>query len=109
MKIFGQGIKDAAERFFHGMYVSAAGDPQYDTLPPGTVVDGEVLDPTTIGEALDPTTIIEATQNAFMTNPASAIFASVMIALLLVFAMVGLYHLYEQRNGSAMITKGIQT
>ena len=97
MKVFGQGIKDAAERFFHGMYVSAAGDHSYGN---DTQVDGNIL---------DPTTIIEATQNAFMTNPASFLMASILIALVAIFAIVGMFHLYERRNESAMITQGIQT
>ena len=97
MKVFGQGIKDSAERFFHGMYVSAAGDPYLGT---DTVVDGNIL---------DPTTIIEATQNAFMSNPVSFLIASFLIGLAAVLAMVGVYRLYDRKNGSAMITQGIQT
>lgn len=36
MKIMGQSFIDPSERFFHGMYVSAAGNPVYG----GTPVDG---------------------------------------------------------------------
>jgi hypothetical protein len=36
VKILGQGVKDITERFFHGMYVSAQGNPFYTGIP----VDG---------------------------------------------------------------------
>ena len=37
MKVYGQGVVDAAERFFHGMYVSAAGDQYLDGTVPDSI------------------------------------------------------------------------
>ncbi len=46
MKIYGQGIAEAAERFFHGMYVSAAGNQYMDGMIPigsGTFIWGIII------------------------------------------------------------------
>ncbi len=38
MKIVGQSFVDPSERFFHGMYVSAAGNPFYTSPPADGIV-----------------------------------------------------------------------
>ena len=44
MKVLGQGVKDLTERFFHGMYVSAQGNPLYTNNPTdGTVIDSGLM------------------------------------------------------------------
>jgi hypothetical protein len=37
MQILGRSVKDLGERFFHGMYVSAQGNPVYGTVPVDSV------------------------------------------------------------------------